>query len=47
MCHFYNKIRKNLLIICPILNLQGCNLFIVRTFYNLYYIFYNIFYNII
>ena len=23
MCHFYNKIRKNLLIICPILNLQG------------------------
>ena len=24
MCHFYNKIRKNLLIICPILNLQGC-----------------------
>ena len=24
MCHFYNKIRKNLLLICPILNLQGC-----------------------
>ena len=24
MRHFYNKIRKNLLIICPILNLQGC-----------------------
>jgi len=24
MCHFYNKNRKNLLIICPILNLQGC-----------------------
>jgi hypothetical protein len=24
MCHFYNKIRKNLLIICPIFNLQGC-----------------------
>jgi exonuclease III len=23
MRHFYNKIRKNLLIICPILNLQG------------------------
>ena len=22
MCNFYNKIRKNLLIICPILNLQ-------------------------
>ena len=24
MCHFYNKIRKKLLIICPILNLQWC-----------------------
>jgi len=24
MRHYYNKNRKNLLIICPILNLQGC-----------------------
>ena len=24
MRHYYNKNRKNLLVICPILNLQGC-----------------------
>jgi hypothetical protein len=27
MCHSYNKNRKNLLIICPILILQGCKEF--------------------
>ena len=28
MRHSYNKNRKNLLIICPILNLQGCKILI-------------------
>jgi hypothetical protein len=39
MRHYYNKNRKNLLIICPILNLQGCKLNNITIMKNCYIIY--------